>query len=261
MGLREAANTVTDRLWSRDAVESPELAFRAHWRIVGVLGVALPFVVWTVGAFAHDLGPWPQSSISAYYDHDRARDFFVGILWTVAWFLFAYKGYSKHDDAMTDLAGVLALGVSLVPSSDRAFGGFHLVCAAALFVVLALMSLFVFTKTEESRDDPFVKRVRSVLESRHPRPTDELKKRRNRVYKASGWLMLASLAGAGLSKVLDPDGVYPGVFIFEALGLIAFGVGWLTKGGVFPWLNDPPTGAGGDAQKTEHVGRDLADIG
>jgi hypothetical protein len=247
--LRQAADRVADKLWSRDAVETPELAFRAHWRIVGYLGVGLPVIVWAVGVVAHDLELMPQSSISAYYGQDRARDFFVGILWTVAWFLFAYKGYSRHDDAMTDLAGVLALGVSLVPNTDPLFGGFHLACAGALLVLLALMSLFVFTKTEETRDEPLLARIRSVLARRHPRPIAEAKIRRNRIYEASGWLILASLAAAGLSMLLGLDSdEFPWVFTFEALALIAFGAGWLTKGGVFPWLNDPPD-VSGDAQK------------
>jgi hypothetical protein len=259
--LSRTADRIADKLLSRDAVENPELAFRAHWRIVGILGVALPFIVWAIGITAPDVGLMPRSSISDYYGHDRARDFFVGILWTVAWFLFAYKGYSRHDDAMTDLAGVLALAVSVVPNSDPVWGGFHLVCAAALLFILALMSLFVFTKTEEARDEPLLERIRSVLSSRHPRPTAEAKKRRNRVYKASGWVILASLAGAALTRfVLDPEGVYPGIFLFEALALIAFGVGWLTKGGTFPWLNDPPS-ALGDAQQRQDARRDLADIG
>jgi hypothetical protein len=162
---------------------------------------------------------------------------------------------------MTDLAGVLALGVSVVPNTDPVWGGFHLVCAGALLFLLAIMSLFVFTKTEETRDERLLERIRSVLAKRHPRPTGEAKKRRNRVYKASGWLILASLAGAGLSMLLEPEGDFPWVFTFEALALIAFGAGWLTKGGVFPSLNDPPDELSRDAEKLEKPRRDLADVG
>ena len=54
-------------------------------RVVGVLGVSPPVVLWLFGG---DM----QDSISAYYDTPVAP-VFSGVLFTVGWYLFACKGY------------------------------------------------------------------------------------------------------------------------------------------------------------------------
>jgi hypothetical protein len=252
--LQKAVRRVANELWSREAVEQPELAYRTHWRLIGSLGIALPILLYLYGALVLDLGVTPLSSISAYYTY-RTRDFFVGVLWTVGWFFFSYKGYSKHDDAITDLACVLALAVSLVPNSDPVWNWFHFVSAALLLFVLAVMSFFIFTKTEATREDTLWTRIRSAFAPSQSRPR-EGKRRRNRLYRASALVIVASLAGAALSMVLDPNGAYPGVFAFETVALFAFGTAWLTKGGVFGPLGDDSKEATGSVD-----GPPSADVG
>ena len=63
-------------------------------RRVVVLGVALP-VVLALWGFALCRCMEIQPSISDYYGL-RTRDAFVGILFVVGWFLFAYRGYELN---------------------------------------------------------------------------------------------------------------------------------------------------------------------
>ena len=72
------------------------VAYLTLRRIVGVLGIGLPIVVVIWGFFLLD-GVEFLNSISDYYSI-RTRDAFVGILFLVGWFLFAYRGYDDTDD-------------------------------------------------------------------------------------------------------------------------------------------------------------------
>ena len=92
----------------------------------------------------------------------------------------------------------------------------HLASAVAFFVILALTSLLLFTKTRADRA-----------------PTDQ-KLRRNVVYRVCGWVMLATLAVLGvLWLVLGDKGLENTKieFIAETVLLEAFGISWLVKGG------------------------------
>ena len=56
---------------------------------IGVLGVALPFLLWFGGLAARVA---LQPSISRYY-HTQMHDVFVGVLCAIGLGLFAYRGY------------------------------------------------------------------------------------------------------------------------------------------------------------------------
>jgi hypothetical protein len=154
-----------------------------------------------------------QPSISDYYSL-RTRDVFVGILFTVAWFLFTYRGYERKDNVAGDLACVFALGVALSPNSgSRLEAVVHYACAALLFLVLAYFSLFLFTKS-----------------SSNPTPQKLL---RNRVYRACGVAMLGCVALIPAYQLLLADTAIADlkpVFWLESLALWAFGVSWFVKG-------------------------------
>lgn len=240
-------------LWSRDsAPDQPSVAYRAHWRVIGWLGIGLPFLVWLLGALVESQGWLPLPSISDYYALARPRDFFVGILWTMAWFFLAYKGYCRDDDQLTDLACVLALAVSLVPNTDTAFGWFHLVSAAALFVVLALISFFFFTKTQATERDSLWFRIRTFghwYEKGDDRT--DAKKRKDRLYMVSGVLVVAFLILALVFKLSDRTGRFPGVFLCETGALLSFGAAWLAKGRVFWFLEDGEWDGGAGLESQE----------
>jgi len=181
-------------------------------RVVGVLGVALPVVVAVWGCMlTHPAQLLP--SISDYYSL-RTRDAFVGILFTIAWFMYTYRGYDRRDDIAGNLACVCALGVALSPNSGTPLeAGVHFASAAALFLVLAYFSLFLFTKSGGS-----------------PTPRKRI---RNGIYRACGVFMLACIALIALYKAVlhaPPLGGFEPVFWLEALALWAFGVSWFVKG-------------------------------
>jgi len=192
--------------------EDDLVSYRTLRRVVGVLGVALPVVVAAWGfALCHCLRVQP--SISDYYAL-RTRDAFVGILFTIGWFLFAYRGYERRDDVAGNLACVFALAVALFPNTGtRVERLVHFGAALALFLVLAYFSLFLFTRTGGA-------------------PTNR-KRMRNTVYRACGIAILLCIAGIGLSySVLSTqvfDAFHP-VFWLETVALWAFGLSWFVKG-------------------------------
>ncbi|MDG1572183.1 hypothetical protein OZ410_07630 [Robiginitalea sp. M366] len=176
-----------------------------------------------------------QSSISDYY-HTVMRDGLVGTICAISFFLFAYRGYDVKDFWATRAAAVLALFVAFFPTiyTDEIYppcnvvrpienplvNAIHFSSALLFFLVLAYISLFLFTKTD------------------HPQAMGQRKKHRNRVYKTCGWVMLACLAllalyFAWLRHRFPGLAAYDPVFWLESLALWAFGISWLIKGEIF----------------------------
>lgn len=195
-------------------------------KLLGSLGIALP-VILPLGAYLFGEKPWLQPSISDYY-YTGVRDVFVGILWGFGLFLFSYKGYKTEnsklsDNAVTNIAGILAIGVSLFPTQDAAcdiscnpgwVGNVHLACATIFFLILGYLSLFKFTKSDKPFDEQ-----------------SGTKKRRNVLYIICGiviWISMAVL----FSFFLFFAEKWPAttVYWFETFSLWAFGISWLVKG-------------------------------
>ena len=199
---------------------------RSHRQLIGSVGLALPILLWLIAGLrpndpAH---PWkPQDSISAYY-YTGAVAAFVGLLVALALYLFAYRGFrnkwQKWDLTAARIAGVAALGVAFFPTSapkgltepawwTPAIRDVHYVSAALLFLMFAVFSLLLFTRTDPTRQ----------------RPAD--KQWRNTVYYVCGLFILAGIlwtAWRGYNK--QP------IFAPESLALGAFAVSWLVKGSV-----------------------------
>jgi heme A synthase len=196
-------------------------------RLIGILGILLPFICVLGGLLISDLPI--GSSISSYY-HTNMRDLFVGILVGVALFLLTYKGYERIDNIVTAMSGLAALGVAIFPSrydlvSTEPLGIFqitptisnmiHLVCAFTFFILLAINSIFLFTLTK-SKDIPKTRN----------------KKIRNYIYIGCGVIILLSLAIL-LIRTLTGAGAVENsktLLIFETIMLLAFGTSWLVKG-------------------------------
>jgi hypothetical protein len=152
------------------------------------------------------------------------RDVFVGTLCAIGVFMISYRGYERQDDVAGDLACVFAVGVALFPTTLRGdlipldiIGKLHLAFAALFFLTLAYFSLCLFTKTDPTKT-----------------PTRQ-KKQRNKVYRACGYTLLASIVLIGLLTFLPLEiqqslNAYHPVYWLESLGVVAFGISWLTKG-------------------------------
>jgi hypothetical protein len=193
-------------------------------RVVGCLGLALPFVLLAGTRLLE--GPGIRNSISAYY-HSSMRDVFVGILCAIGVFLFTYKGYTKGHDRATSFAALAAIGVALCPTTPefgatatQAFVGIvHLCFATAFFSLIGYISLVFFTQNTPNR------------------PMTRNKERNNRVYRGCGWTIFGAIGLIAIISWLPLPMTswllgYRPVFWLESLAVVAFAVSWLTKGGV-----------------------------
>ncbi|HXQ28043.1 MAG TPA: hypothetical protein VN848_02140 [Gemmatimonadales bacterium] len=181
-------------------------------KVVGILGMGLP-VVLAVWGFCLQHAYHLLPSISDYYTL-RTRDAFVGILFTIAWFLFTYHGYDKTDDRAGNAACLFALAVALFPDNGTSLEqAVHYTSAGALFLVLAFFSLYLFTKSAGHKT--------------------AAKLKRNRVYRVCGVVMLACIVLIGVCKTAlskDAQESFDPVFWLETLALWAFGFSWFVKG-------------------------------
>lgn len=204
-----------------DSQQSLLISYLLLRKLIGALGIALPFVVAIGALIISQTTILP--SISDYY-HTVMRDLFVGILFAIAIFMLSYRGYERVDDRAGDIACVSAIGIAVFPvapaganAAQEALGNLHFASALVFFLTLSYFSLVLFTKSDPSL------------------PPTPRKLQRNRIYQICGWTILACLAAIALVwnfasmpiKQLQP------VFWLESLAVIAFGVSWLTKGEAF----------------------------
>lgn len=111
---------------------SPQL-ISAAWqqRLVGVLGVAFPFVLLGLAG--------PRESISSCYHHPAAHDVFVGWLTAIAVALAVYRGYDGPDRICARVAAAGLLVLTYVPTGGST-GGVHLAGALTFFAAVAMLT-------------------------------------------------------------------------------------------------------------------------
>src|SRR5258706_8775674 len=97
--------------------ESLVMSYLTHRKVIGLMGVGLPFVV-SIGAMLLS-NTGIQRSLSAYY-YTGMRDVFVGILWAIGFFLLSYNGYAQVDNIAGNLGCVFAIGVAIFPMAPEA---------------------------------------------------------------------------------------------------------------------------------------------
>lgn len=203
--------------------------YRRIRRAIGYLGISLPFLL--VGfSLISFFQTKIQPSISHYY-YTNLREIFTGTLCAVGLFLIRYKGHGnasiwKNDNLLTNIAGIMAIGVALVPTNPediaqkiytfipltaKWLGWLHYGFAALLFLILALLAINVFTlgQTNETREP------KSILNE-------------NNIYRVCGYIILISVILVPVSETLKLFSY--STLVFEALALFAFGTAWLIKG-------------------------------
>lgn len=236
---------------ARLRVDQRKLAF-----LVGFIALGLPFAM-LLGTV---LGTCFYDSISHYYYAQFWGDIFVGALFFIGTFLIVYRGENPSESLLATLAGFAAYVVAILPTSGRGcheemFPGraladfvrlenapfvsvkpasetnslfelfpnaaiWHFFAAAVLFLFLAYYSFFVFTRVVNDQ--------RSENGALKPN-----KRMRNRIYIASGWAILLSMAAMGLNALTGFNSFWSDfnlTFWFEALALWAFGISWMVKG-------------------------------
>ena len=200
-----------------------DLSQRDHQRLIGYLGLALPFLLYVVAGLrpTNGIPGWaPLPSVSAYY-YTGAVGMFVGVLFALSLFLFTYPGYGALADRLVGcLGGFAALGVALFPTAAptgliapswwRPWSrGTHYVSAIALFAAFILFSIWLFRQSNVPR--------------RQDRPAD--KRRRDTVCLACGLVMIGAVLWTASSLVTQAPIFWP-----EAIAIVAFAVSWLVKG-------------------------------
>lgn len=221
----------------RLSLQDPRLiSFNTLRKSIGWLSILLPPAMLTGNYLLGDCSNI-QESLSDYY-YTITGNLLVGMLCAMALFLISYKGYpgDRLDGWLTTIAGLLALGAAFIPTNEPLMNGCavihlpwndtrsltHNLLASVLFIDLALISLFLFTKGRGA-------------------PTPQ-KQKRNRVYKICGYIILFVIILVPiynrLVKSYPELGVYKMVFWLEWVAMTAFGVSWLVKGGLL--LRDQP---------------------
>lgn len=203
--------------------------YRRLRRAIGYLGIALPVLL--VGlSFISFFKTEVQPSISDYY-YTNLRDIFTGTLAAVGLFMIRYKGHGnvslwKNDQLLTNVAGIMAIGVALVPVTPEAvpqnvftlipynfpwLGWLHYVFAALLFGIFALLAINVFTIGQNKAEDIPV----STLNENH-------------IYRFCGSAILVLMILVPVSETFHLFNY--STLILEALALFFFGSAWLIKG-------------------------------
>ena len=170
----------------------------------------------------------PLESISASYaveDPPWARNLFVAFNFAIGTFMLAYNGEEKWESRFAKIGAAAAYIVALVPG--RYAEGKHLISwlpswthVAATLVLFAVLFAFCVI---------FRRRAGKKLEDPHKK--SRALKRRWVAYVVYGILMmLAALLFAGhwyLEKTHTTD-VWHLLLVGETIGLVAFGLAWLT---------------------------------
>lgn len=202
------------------------ISFNILRKWVGILGIILPLVM-IVGSIIFSDCQIILPSISHYY-YSNMNVFFVGILCAVAFFLITYSGYSRLDNILTSIAAWLCLIVVTFPTDNNigytclkngnqflkeSHSNLHFACAGLFFFILAVMSIWIFTRTNKKGE------------------MSPEKKKRNKIYIVCGIIMILSILILITHKTFFEHKSSHSTFTFwfETLMLVAFGISWLTK--------------------------------
>jgi hypothetical protein len=204
-------------------------AYRQLMKAVGIIAVLLVPVL--VVGDALWSGDGLEGSISSYY-YTPMRNVFVGSMCALAVFFLSYNHRPlpsfKPDMRLSRAASVVTVGVALLPTTsdadtasgaEKAVGTAHLICAGALFVILAVFCLFFFTRTDAG-------------------PPQGMKRVRNAVYRTCGYVIVTAIALVLVTNVVSPPDSWNALFWLETVAVLAFGASWLVKSGFLGILAD-----------------------
>jgi hypothetical protein len=166
----------------------------------------------------------PLASISAsYYEGGWSQSIFTGFLFAIAAFLLAYNGLSTREMVASKMASLAALGVALFPCQcavhSPSIPYVHGASAAVMFILLAYFCLIFYQRA----------RAKAHTEAN----------RRACVYAVCGVAIAAAMGLIALDNSLQGalSARIPRLTFFgEGVGLIAFGISWLTASRVLPVL-------------------------
>ena len=201
-----------------------DLTGRSHRQLIGYIGLLLPALLIVLAIWRDGLEQWRAlESVSAYY-YSGAAAAFIGMLVSLALYLFTYSGYEnergKADRWVATIAAVAALGVAIFPTEapagttpltwwTNAIGVVHSVSATILFAMFAVFALWLFRLSAKGKK------------------IDDDKKRRNLIYLICGVIIVVAMIWAWIEGRASRPIFWP-----ESVALVAFAVSWLVKGHV-----------------------------
>ena len=193
----------------------PEIDHRTIKLIVGVIALTL----------AHLTNFFAESSITsisaAYYEGGWSLNIFVGFLFAIAAFLFAYNGESTGEMLLSKVAAIAALGVAMFPCKCgdhlEIIANVHGISAAVMFLILAFLCYVFLCRARKKGHPQAMSRVY--------------------IYAICGITIIAAIltlafdhfSGGTISAKLPRL-----TFYCERAALIAFGVSWLTASRTLP---------------------------
>lgn len=187
---------------------------------VGVVALSLAnLTAW----LSHDV----IGSISAaYYEDGWARDFFIGFLFAISSFLFAYNGDSAAEMILSKIAAVAGLAVVLFPchcgEPASTVTYVHFTSAAIMFAVLACLCVIFYRRAK-------AKGHREAIW-------------RSYIYAACAATIVLVIVILGIDNF---TGGHLGAkvprltFYGERAGLVAFGISWLVASRALPFITRP----------------------
>lgn len=234
------------------------LSFMTLRNLVGFVGFFLPsyLILFTIVTPADELpmikgkeGDLPiQGSISDYF-YTSSGDIFELSLCTCCILIMVYAGYNWKERLLCYISALGGLGVAVLPTKWKdtckvsihnvlvdpddvlVFPGtdieIHFILAGIFLVGLAILSIKFFPLSSPDS-----------IQSLKPGNKKTQKEKRNRIYKACGWIMLGSVFACIIYvwkwEIIDPlIGKFPMIFFWETVALFAFAISWLTKGETF----------------------------
>ncbi len=207
------------------------VSFLTTGRAIGVLGFLLPVTMLTWSLLTQSS---IRGSLSEYY-YTPVRDLMVGILITMAMFLWSYRGFSDRDDDLRydrrvgKIAAVAAMTIAFLPitprNNDRCTlfqciigprpaATVHGIAATVFFVALAFFCLVLLP--------------RSVISSTGAAY-------RTRLYRTCGGIIVAATVTIGVWQFLPIEiifslGRFRPIFWLETVAICAFSTAWLVRG-------------------------------
>lgn len=181
------------------------------------------FVAILLAGIANQLsGLPPIDSISeSYYRDGWARNLFVGLLFVIFALLITYNGRSILEWCLSKVAAIAAVGIALYPCACGAkasiISAIHGISAGIMFFILAIFC-YLFIQRAKTKDSTQAK-VRIII------------------YSICCGAIILSIIMIGLNFIVNGkiEQFIPRlVYKFEALGLISFGLAWLTASRMVP---------------------------
>ena len=178
-----------------------------------VLSASLPWLLLGYSWFVRH--EFVENSMSAFYGAYgfAMRDYFVGILWSVGWFLINYKGFSTAEDWALNVAGASAILLSINPCYCWTGVGLsnriHTTFAIMFFVAMIYVCWFCAYDTI------------SLL-------PDDLESFYEQSYRWIGWALVSVLVGALIVHLQFPE-YHRVVFAVEGAAVTIFAGYWATK--------------------------------